>query len=85
MNNTIYVISQKENKYILKFPQYKIETPAYIGKNGLTINKKEGDNKTPIGTFELGIILGTHKRIKNKLGYMQITKDMYWVDNIKSK
>ena len=87
IDNKIYVLVKEGNIGILKFPKYNIETTAYIGKNGLTSEKKEGDTKTPIGEFELGIILGMHLKAKNTNGlkYMQITKDMYWVDDSKSK
>lgn len=87
MDNKIYVLGKENNIAILKFPKYGIETLAYIGKNGLTNNKKEGDEKTPVGEFNLGIILGTHKELKNLNGlkYIQITKDLYWVDDVKSK
>lgn len=85
-DNKIYVFYQ-ENKYILKFPKCNIETEAYIGKNGITKEKKEGDGKTPIGEFELGIILGTHEEeeFTNEINYLQIDKNMYWVDDSKSK
>ena len=87
MDNKIHVFLTEKNKGILKFSKCSIDTIAYIGKNGLTRYKREGDGKTPIGEFELGIILGTHLKEKNKnrLGYMQINKDMYWVDDPKSK
>ena len=79
MDNKIHVFFNEENKTILKFPKYNIETIAYIGKNGLTNDKNEGDGKTPIGEFELGLILGIHTEENNKNGlkYMQISKDMY--------
>ena len=38
-----------------------LETIAYIGQNGTTLNKKEGDKKTPEGIFNLGIAFGTKK------------------------
>lgn len=89
MSNEINVIVTEKNKAILTFQKYNIETTAYIGKNGVTLQKKEGDGKTPLGEFELGKILGTHPREEiNKNGiveYQQITKDMYWVDDSKSK
>lgn len=87
--NKIYVFSKEENKGILNFPDYDIEAPVYIGKNGLTTEKEEGDGKTPIGEFQLGVIMGMHPtdeiadKIKSR--YIQITKDMYWVDDSKSK
>lgn len=89
IDNKIYVFYKEKNKGILKFPEYDIETTAFLGKNGLTKDKKEGDGKTPIGEFELGTILGIHSKeeIGNgiKSEYMQITEDMYWVDDPKSK
>lgn len=87
MTNKIYVEVNEYNKGILKFPKYNIETTAYIGKNGVTNQKEEGDGKTPIGEFELGIILTTDSKIKNSNGLttIQITEEMYWVDDVKSK
>lgn len=87
IDDKIHVISKENNKAILKFPKCDIETIAYIGKNGTTIKKQEGDLKTPIGEYELGIILGTHFHEKNINGleYMQITKDMYWIDDSESR
>lgn len=71
--NNIYVYT---NKNILTYPKYGIKTYAYIGKNGATNNKIEGDGKTPLGEFELGIILSMQK---------DITENMYWVDDSKSR
>lgn len=53
----------------------------------MTRDKTEGDGKTPLGKFELGIILGRTTNVNNKNGleYRQIAKDMYWVDDSKSK
>lgn len=87
MDNKIYVYVTEKNKGILKFPKCNIKTNAYIGKSGITKDKKEGDLKTPIGEFELGIILGMNSEEKNKNGlkYTQINKEMYWVDDCKSK
>lgn len=87
INNKIYVFLAENNKGILKFPKYNIETTAYIGRNGLTSEKQEGDGKTPIGEFELGITLGTHQNTSNNNGlkYKQITEEMYWVDDPKSR
>ena len=85
IDNKIYVFSN-ENKSVLKFPKCNINVEAYIGKNGLTSEKKEGDGKTPLGEFELGVVLGFYsKEIINKKNYMQINDNMYWVDDPKSK
>lgn len=60
-----------------------IETEAYIGRNGVTTNKAEGDGKTPLGTFKLGKSFGTHDDVKNK-EYIKINPNLYWVDDSKS-
>ena len=36
-----------------------------VGKNGFSKDKKEGDNKTPIGTFKLGNIYFRKIELKN--------------------
>ena len=44
----------EESKGILEYfdDDKKIfETEAFLGRNGVTTNKKEGDLKTPIGSF----------------------------------
>ena len=62
---------------------------VFIGKNGATEFKQEGDGKTPIGTFELGIVFGIHDKNKlalhDSLEYIKINHNLYWVDDIKSK
>lgn len=87
MENKIYVFVSENNIGTLKFPKYNIEANAYIGRNGITNEKKEGDGKTPLGEFELGIVLGTHPivKLKKAKNYKQINKNMYWVDDLKSK
>ena len=64
------------------------ESFAYIGKNGITDNKKESDGKTPSGKFELGLAFGMHKteeiKIPLNIKYRQITSDLYWIDDINS-
>ena len=58
--NNIIEITKENNNYYLNYKDLK--TICYIGANGLTKDKQEGDLKTPIGEFELGIVFGTHKR-----------------------
>lgn len=85
--NKILVQVLEQEKAILKYPKCNIEIDAYIGRNGTTKKKQEGDGKTPLGEFELGVILGTQLGIQNRneLKYIKITKEMYWVDDVKSK
>ena len=80
-------ITKENNNYYLTYNNFK--EICYIGKNGLTNNKKEGDLKTPIGQFNLGIVFGTHKIediiIDKSFTYIQINQNLYWVDDINSK
>ena len=47
---------------VLKFAKYTIK--CFLGKNGITSNKKEGDFKTPKGTFFLRYVMYRPDRIK---------------------
>ena len=79
----------EESKGILEYfdDDKKIfETEAFLGRNGVTTNKKEGDLKTPIGTFNLGIVFGTHDIQKEfQIQYIQINENLYWVDDVNSR
>lgn len=79
--NKIYVDIDKNLNAILTYPEYNIKTKAYIGKNGVTKEKIEGDNKTPLGEFKLGEILTIHDDENIK----KITNDLYFVDDSNSK
>lgn len=58
--------------------------PALIGKNGFTHSKVEGDGKSPIGTYTLGICFGKFQNPGTLLPYRQTTQNDYWVDDIDS-
>ena len=88
MDNLI-IIDTKEN--LLKFVKNNkilLQTKVLIGKNGATYDKEEGDLKTPLGIFEIGIIFGIHDRnvfLHNSLKYIKINENLYWVDDVNSK
>ena len=44
-----------KNKHTLQIDEFKFK--CCIGKKGSTSNKKEGDKKTPKGTFKLKIFI----------------------------
>ena len=72
-----------KNKHTLQIGQFKFR--CCIGKRGLTKNKKEGDKKTPIGTFGIENLYYRKDRIKKpvtSLKYVEIKKDMGWCDDI---
>lgn len=95
-NQLIVVKRQNDfNKAILSFYEnregrfYKVlETEAFIGKNGMTEEKREGDGKTPKGVYELGLAFGIHDRkaisIDSSIDYIKINQNLYWVDDVNS-
>jgi L,D-peptidoglycan transpeptidase YkuD (ErfK/YbiS/YcfS/YnhG family) len=70
----------------LSFNNYKVK--CSIGKRGIGIKKKEGDQITPKGKFKVKYILYRKDRIPNlktKLAKLVIRKDMGWCDDPRSK
>ncbi len=56
---------------------------AVIGKNGMSAagEKKEGDGKTPSGTFSLSGAFGDGPPIATKLSFRPTTENDFWVDD----
>ena len=54
-----------------------ITTPGFIGKNGLG-KVKEGDNKTPVGTFVIDSAFGIAEDPGCAIPYVQIDENIYW-------
>ena len=74
-----------KNKF-LYFDNYKLR--CAIGKRGIVLNKKEGDKKTPKGTFAFKYILYRKDRIpkiKSILSKKIIKKNMGWCNDPNSK
>lgn len=57
---------------------------AYIGKNGSTENKTEGDGCTPLGLYKIGSAFYINEQPQTKLKSFKITEDSYWVDDVDS-
>ncbi len=75
-----------KNKETLIYDNFAFK--CSIGKKGLTKKKIEGDQKTPIGTFNLGNLYFRNDRnsiINTKIKCIPIKKDMGWCDDIKNK
>ena len=84
--NLIIVKDNYLSLYDFKNKSKILETKAFIGKNGLTINKIEGDGKTPKGIFKLGIAFGIHDiKIDKGIKYIKINENLYWIDDVRSK
>lgn len=52
-------------------------TPGFIGKNGLG-KIKEGDNKTPLGTFVIDKAFGIAEDPGCAMPYTQVDENIYW-------
>ena len=75
---TIYV----KNKHTLEIDEFKFK--CCIGKNGSTRNKKEGDKKTPKGTFKIENLYFRKDRKEKPstlLKCVEIEKNMGWCDD----
>ena len=72
-----------KNKHTLLIDEFKFR--CCIGKKSTTINKKEGDKKTPKGTFEIENLYFRKDRIKKpetSLKCVEIKENMGWCDDI---
>ena len=73
-------------KDTLLYDEFKFK--CSIGKNGKTIKKIEGDNKTPKGLFALGPLYYRKDmilKLSTKLKKIEIMKNLGWCDDVKSK
>lgn len=57
---------------------------GYVGKNGID-KKKEGDRRTPTGTYNLTQAFGILKNPGAALPYVKVTKYHYWCGDSSSK
>ena len=76
---TIFV----KNKHTLQIDEFKFK--CCIGKKGSTSSKKEGDNKTPRGTYKIENLYFRKDRIKKPstlLKCVEIKKNMGWCDDV---
>ena len=76
---TIFV----KNKHTLQIDEFKFK--CCIGKNGSTKSKKEGDKKSPKGTFEIENLYFRKDKIDKPLTLLkciEIKKEMGWCDDI---
>ena len=76
------IISVK-NKHTLQVDEFKFK--CCIGKNGLSNKKKEGDKKTPKGTFKIENLYFRRDRIEKpetSLKCIEIRSSMGWCDDV---
>ena len=73
-----------KNKHTLQIDEFKFK--CCIGKNGSTKSKKEGDKKSPKGTFEIENLYFRKDRIEKPLTLLKcipIKKNMGWCNDIR--
>ena len=58
---------------------------GFVGRNGVSRDKREGDKKSPAGLFPLPSAFGNQPDPGCKLPYRQSTKNSYWVDDPNSR
>lgn len=78
----VYLCKKSGDRYVLDKGPYK----AKFGYNGVTAKKKEGDGKTPAGTFWMRDGFGTsgNPGLKDHK-WTKVTKDHVWVDGNATK
>ena len=77
-------IKIKKNKFY--YNDYKVK--CAVGKRGISIKRKEGDNITPIGSFKIKYVLFRKDRIlniKTNLKKIPIKKNMGWCNEPNSQ
>ena len=80
------MIIHVKNKNTLIIDDFKLK--CCIGKNGLKLNKKEGDYSTPKGLFNLNKLYYRKDRVgtpETKIKIKIITKDLSWCDDSNDK
>jgi len=80
------MIIHVKNKTTLIIDDFNLR--CCVGKNGLNINKKEGDYSTPKGLFNLKKLYFREDRVglvNCKIKKTSITKNMAWCDNSNHK
>lgn len=85
VKNLIFVKHQKGSKakvYLYKKNEKNkwkkvLSCQGYVGKNGIH-KKKEGDKRTPTGTFTITKAFGIKKNPGAKISYLKVNKNHYW-------
>ena len=72
-----------KNKHTLQIDEFTFK--CCIGKKGSTNNKKEGDKKTPKGTFKIENLYFRKDRLKKPLTSLKCIeiKNMVWCDDVR--
>lgn len=66
---------------LYKNGQYIFKAPCFLGKNGISAHKREGDLKTPSGIFEITAAFGIAENPGTALKYIRIAPDTLLCDD----
>jgi len=79
---SIQTFEKKDNHWIKKFSEIK----GSVGHNGFSPfqKKREGDNTSPTGIFDLGPVFGYSENVLTKMDYRQATDKDFWIDEPES-
>jgi L,D-peptidoglycan transpeptidase YkuD (ErfK/YbiS/YcfS/YnhG family) len=81
-NATVRTYIKKDGKL---YPVYK-PMQAVVGYHGIAPlgHKREGDGRTPSGTYTIGFEFGYAPSFKTRMPYRQATANDYWVEDVHS-
>jgi L,D-peptidoglycan transpeptidase YkuD (ErfK/YbiS/YcfS/YnhG family) len=79
---SIQTFEKKDNHWIKKFRDIN----GSAGRNGFSPfqKKREGDNTSPTGIFDLGPVFGYADKNATKMDYRQATDHDFWIDDPQS-
>ncbi|MDF2986518.1 MAG: D-alanyl-D-alanine dipeptidase [Eubacterium sp.] len=84
VDNTSNVIINTYEKNINGWVNVHNNITGYIGMEGFTNNKKEGDKKTPVGAYGIGTCFSKTSNIATGLEFYKYDSKDVWVDDPKS-
>lgn len=84
MNSSNVVISTYEKKNNSWVNVHK-NIPGYIGLKGFSLNKQEGDKKTPVGAFKIGTCFTKTSNVSTGLNVYKYDSKDVWVDDPNSQ
>lgn len=79
-NATTYAFEKVNGAWVEK---YKMD--GFVGRNGVTSSKKEGDGETPAGVYGFSKPFGVADDPGALIPYTKLTSNDFWVDDVNSK
>ncbi|MDR2437618.1 MAG: L,D-transpeptidase family protein [Endomicrobium sp.] len=91
-SKVVFIVGSNQDSLAKLFSYEKIwkkwhkvlECDAFVGRNGISSQKKEGDETTPAGILHCDIAFGVVENPGSCLPYIMLDDTYYWVDDPKS-